>query len=582
MDENDIDTLDVPLRPKIKPVFKRKPTDTNISSSSSRRVGAVQIEEEKTMDEKTREESNTLIVPWVSHVMNLGSKGKQSLINHSVSSQRNRATGTDHDDSSVDEAKEQHTGYVNPTISRVIKSHPRFKKKPVNSGASQRTRIATFDNGDEGGDELSTIDPLREPKVDPIYEKKPMSAVRASFLSREAGAIPIDNGIENNEDEGEEEEVEIRIKPSLTSQTRAPNDPSKRRLNLSKYKAAINETDEQGGNGLEKELAKKMTKEQFKGLLSTPQLTSDIEDPEDNPIVVDIGKFNVSFSPGKETSSPPDIKNLSPKPGAKEPPRSPTPLLDFDSENSENNPVIANIDELDFKFSPQKEPSIPPNIEIPLRRSKRYEPPTSSTLPYSPKPSLPRSYVPIHSNAEPQTISKRQYLNQIASEYNDDKNYDDGAPSSTNKELQQPDFDPDSRYDYELSDEDMGVLKAKRNIDFEHKYNDEIVSDYGSSDDDGFGRGYGRSSGFNGYGNDGYMDYASGYGYINQKSKPKQQSHVKVFTIQEQITRIEERLKLECAKQKQKEAVRANLLKRKEEIQQQRDALIQKLQDWKL
>ncbi|CAI5760507.1 unnamed protein product [Candida verbasci] len=77
------------------------------------------------------------------------------------------------------------------------------------------------------------------------------------------------------------------------------------------------------------------------------------------------------------------------------------------------------------------------------------------------------NFVPIESNREPNQ-SKREYLNSIVSEYtSESKNYDDGTEKqeSTNMELDEDD-------DYELNDEDMGILN--HTIDFKNKFNYEI------------------------------------------------------------------------------------------------------------
>lgn len=474
MDEDDIDSFDIPLRPKTRHVFKRKP-QVNFDVSSSRKTTAVLI---------------------------------------------------DNENETVNEFKE---------------------------------------DGYELG---STTDVTQNIKVKPVFKKKQMDS-DASF-SRKSRTIPIDNDIDGDVEEEEEgEEIGIRIKPPSTFQRRDQSEPSKRRLNLSKYKISSKEDD------VGAEAVKKVEKEKglFKEPLNTSQAELENENPGNNPIIANIDKLDTILSPKKESSLPPDIKIRLPKPVNNEPSLTSQRLdalkLEFDKEDSEDNPVIANIDDLDFEFSPEKEPSVSPDVKIPSHRSASYEPPLTSQ-PHSPPPSLSRSYVPINPNAEP-TLSKRQYLNKVASEYQDEKNYDDGAPS--NQELRQPDFDPAPNNDYELSDEDMGVLK--RNIDFENKYNDEIVSDYGSSDND---YGYNRHGLGNG---SGYADCGYGYGFKNERRRPNM-PNVKVYTIQEQIERIENALRLERAKQKQKEAAKVDLLKRKVEIRKQREELLKRLEDWRL
>lgn len=492
MDEDDIDTFDLPLRPKVKPVFKKKPVDTGVSSS--RRI-------------------TTLI--------------------------DDNDTGESRDELDVSE--------TNPEPS----FKPRFKRKVTGSDASssRRTTTVSIDNGDE------TVDAASEGEMDVLgtwhtveTNKKESTDSNALSSSRRTRVITIDDDIE---EEGEVDEVEVRIKPSLTSQRRDQHESSKRRLNLSKYKVSDKEDDKVVNETL-------VPESNNEGLAAT-----------------DVDNLEAKFE--KEPSLPPDAKLPPPEPASFASPstdqRLATPQLEIDQDDPENDPVIANLDELREMFSPEKESSVPPDIKIPSGRSASYEPFESKQDLYSSPPhTLPRSYVPISSNAEP-TLSKRQYLNQIASEYNDDKNYDDGAPTS-NRELRQPDFDPEhnknNTHDFELSDEDMGVLK--RNIDFENKYNDEIISDYGASESEAD---YDHRRWEGGPDN---IDLGYGYGYQRRSKR----STVRVYTIQEQIERIEHELKLARAKQMQKEAARVTLLKQKEEIKREKEALIKKLQDWKL
>ncbi|KAI5968094.1 hypothetical protein CANMA_002596 [Candida margitis] len=419
-----------------------------------------------------------------------------------------------------------------PELTQEIKLKPIFRKKPVqpNQSSSRRTGIGSIDDGAESEVKEEPTFPTihRVIKLDPKFRRKQVIPDVSSSRSRRVS--PIDNKPET-EESNDNEDVQLNIKPSLTFQRRDPNESSKRRLNLSKYKVSHKndeEVIEQTGGESVKEV------------------------PNDQPLNED--------------------------------------LLEFDND-PENNPVIANIDTLDFAIPAVGEFSFRRDFKVDSPRSPSDESASGSRQSDNIDTSQPSnrfasnnpSYVPIASNAEP-SLSKREYLNQIASEYNDDKNYDDGAAtsSSLNQELrqQQPDYEAERNHDYELNDEDMGVLK--HNVDFENKYNDEIVSDYGSGVSDGdydydrYGSGYGPRFG-SGHGN-GY-GYNTGYNYQRMKPKP---AKMKVYTIQEQIDRIEQELKLQRAKRMQKEVKRGNVLKRKDEIQQKREALVKKLEDWEI
>ncbi|KAI5963152.1 uncharacterized protein KGF55_002944 [Candida pseudojiufengensis] len=131
-------------------------------------------------------------------------------------------------------------------------------------------------------------------------------------------------------------------------------------------------------------------------------------------------------------------------------------VLSFDEEDPDNNPVIANIDEIDETFKQKylnKRPNLP---EI--------------------KPA--KKYVPIETNKEPseEPLSRRKYLTQLSNEYKN-FNYDDGTGEFEKQQRQQNQIvsdiiEEEPLHDFELSDSDMGTIK-KPNFD-STKYNLEI------------------------------------------------------------------------------------------------------------
>ncbi|KAI5959236.1 hypothetical protein KGF57_002174 [Candida theae] len=538
MSEEEIDAFDIELKPKIKPLFKKKQVHSD--TSTSRKTIEVAID---------------------------------------------NVTGTEEGEGpEYDVVSDIRRTSPNTTFK------PRFKRKVTDPdpATSRRTTTTTVTVDDESVNEINEnkVDELGTACTPSSSASRDHTVLEKTSASRKAKAILIDDEIEKDEvDEMDEDEDEIRIKPLWTFQRRGQPESSKRRLNLSKYKVNLHDETAQAEPHGDFDVEGTGAKGQAAESSGKPVPESDINISKNDPIIADADNDDVEDNPADKESAMPaqanDPSNFLP-PSAGQHLDLPTlPELGDDDDDPENNPVIANIDELRDMFSREREASLHPDIKLPNGRSASYEPPSTSFSP-PPPPNLPRSYVPIQSNAEP-TLSKRQYLNQIASEYNDAKNYDDGAASSTNREPRPYDFAPgslggDTIHDYELSDEDMGVLKRK--IDFENRYNDEIVSDYGSSVSEDDHGGYRRNFGPNFEPVD--NDFGYGYGVQHKWGKPKQSTTIRVPTIQEQIKRIEHLIKLERAKHLQKSMHRANLLKRKEEIRKERDVLVQKLQNWQL
>ncbi|KAI5956936.1 hypothetical protein KGF54_000555 [Candida jiufengensis] len=142
--------------------------------------------------------------------------------------------------------------------------------------------------------------------------------------------------------------------------------------------------------------------------------------------------------------------------------------FEFDEEDPDNNPIIANIQDID--------PSI---------RQKYLQ---QQQLKSTPQLTQIKNYVPIETNKEPQeNLSKRQLLKQLATEYKD-SNYDDGS-GEFEKHQQQEQLNVSTikeeslgMHDFELSDSDMGTLKPT--IDFTKKYNMEISESEQEEDED--------------------------------------------------------------------------------------------------
>ncbi|CAK9440034.1 uncharacterized protein LODBEIA_P41340 [Lodderomyces beijingensis] len=204
-------------------------------------------------------------------------------------------------------------------------------------------------------------------------------------------------------------------------------------------------------------------------------------------------------------------------------------LLEFDEDDPENNPVIANLEEFDILQLPPPPP--PPSL-------RRPEPPRDP----------PKKYVPIETNSMLRT-SKRQYLTDLGKEYQDERNYDDGTGDAEPKRLDElnrgnnnNNNDDDVHAADDLSDTDMGVLQS-RGIDFENKFNREIASDIESDDE-------------------------------TPKLKVEE---VKIYTAREQIERIGRML--EIAKRRKEEVLkkRADVLRMRDAVRRSREDLIRRL-----
>ncbi|RCK64862.1 hypothetical protein Cantr_00824 [Candida viswanathii] len=245
----------------------------------------------------------------------------------------------------------------------------------------------------------------------------------------------------------------------------------------------------------------------------------DDEDGDDDNVTIEpTSKISFLKRPNKSTTPEPTRRPIDlSKYRNKETPEEEI-LLDLD-DDPENNPVIANIDELKGTG---------------IDKIRQYNAPDMF-----PPPEPPKKYVPIETNRDPDDskMSVRKYATALVNEYKDDKNYDDGTEKQEKEETVE---EGDAGNEVQLDDEDMGTLSNR--IDFDSKFDFEIQSEDDEEDEE------------------------DGNGGV-----------VEILSVNEQILNIAGLIRQCEITQREKQNLLANLTIEKEELAEKKKELIGKL-----